>query len=88
MRQLLARHGYEYVLRVRGNDVWVDPSVPWARRAAVMQTALAHLFFVHAGRYYVSHTLAITHCLLRACRVFMHQSSSVVSNPASPALAF
>ncbi len=34
VRQLLETNGYEYVMRQRGNDVWIDPEVPWARKGA------------------------------------------------------
>jgi len=34
VRALLTRHGYTYVMRNRGNDVWIDRKVPWARRGA------------------------------------------------------
>ena len=34
VRALLTSHGYTYVMRQRGNDVWIDERVPWARRGA------------------------------------------------------
>lgn len=41
VRDLLTRHGYTFVMRNRGNDVWIDRRVPWARRgAAGLTTAL------------------------------------------------
>ena len=34
VRHLLSKHGYEFLMRVRGNDVWIDRSLPWVRQGA------------------------------------------------------
>ena len=39
VRALLTSHGYTYLMRQRGNDVWIDERVPWARRGAALVKA-------------------------------------------------
>ena len=41
VRALLRKHGYTYVMRQRGNDIWIDESVTWARRGATRAVAAA-----------------------------------------------
>ena len=41
VRALLRKHGYTYVMRQRGNDIWIDESVTWARRGAARAVAAA-----------------------------------------------
>lgn len=41
VRSFLSKHGYQYVMRESGNDVWIDPSVPWAKKGAARAIAAA-----------------------------------------------
>ena len=34
VRALLQAHGYRYVMRQRGNDIWIDPKTAWAAAGA------------------------------------------------------
>ena len=61
VRALLARHGYTYVMRQRGNDVWIDERVLWAKRGAErVQAALR-------SRLFASSRLAVNMIDRRCC---------------------
>ena len=32
VRRMLSQQGYTFVMRVRGNDVWVNKSLPWVSK--------------------------------------------------------
>ena len=51
VRNYLSKHGYTYVMRVRGNDIWIDPSVLWAKRGAARAAEAACVIFIGVAFY-------------------------------------